>query len=54
MMRALALLGGLAAFGIGAASAQDLARGEKIAGHIMLTYHQDECWFRNLKIREIQ
>jgi hypothetical protein len=28
--------------------------GEKIAGHLMLTYHQDECWFRNLKIREIQ
>jgi hypothetical protein len=28
--------------------------GEKIAGHIMLTYHQDECWFRNLKIREIR
>lgn len=27
--------------------------GEKIAGHIMLTYHQDECWFRNLKIREM-
>jgi hypothetical protein len=26
--------------------------GEKVAGHIMLTYHQDECWFRNLKIRE--
>jgi hypothetical protein len=26
--------------------------GEKIAGHIMLTYHQDECWFRNLKVRE--
>ena len=26
--------------------------GEKIAGHIMLTYHQDECSFRNLKIRE--
>jgi hypothetical protein len=26
--------------------------GEKIAGHIMLTYHQDECWFRNLKIHE--
>jgi Domain of Unknown Function (DUF1080) len=26
--------------------------GEKIAGHIMLTYHQDECWYRNLKIRE--
>lgn len=28
--------------------------GEKIAGHIMLTYHQDECWFRNLKVREIR
>jgi hypothetical protein len=26
--------------------------GEKIDGHIMLTYHQDECWYRNLKIRE--
>jgi hypothetical protein len=26
--------------------------GEKIAGHIMLTYHDDECWYRNLKIRE--
>ncbi len=26
--------------------------GEKIAGHIMLTYHQDACWYRNLKIRE--
>ena len=24
----------------------------QIAGHIMLTYHQDECWYRNLKIRE--
>jgi len=27
--------------------------GEKIAGHIMLTYHQDECWYRSLKIREL-
>jgi hypothetical protein len=27
--------------------------GTKIRGHIMLTYHNDECWFRNLKIREI-
>ena len=27
--------------------------GTKIQGHIMLTYHQDECWFRNLKVREI-
>lgn len=25
--------------------------GEKIDGHLMLTDHQDECWFRNLKIR---
>ena len=25
--------------------------GEKIEGHIMLTDHQDECWFRNMKIR---
>jgi hypothetical protein len=28
--------------------------GDKIAGHIMLTYHQDECWYRNLKIREVK
>lgn len=28
--------------------------GEKIDGHIMLTYHQDECWYRNLKVREIR
>ena len=27
--------------------------GEKIAGHIMLTYHNDETWFRNLRIREL-
>lgn len=27
--------------------------GTKISGHIMLTDHQDECWFRNLKIREL-
>ncbi|HAV61715.1 MAG TPA: DUF1080 domain-containing protein [Verrucomicrobiales bacterium] len=27
--------------------------GDKIAGHIMLTDHQDACWFRNLKIREL-
>jgi hypothetical protein len=25
--------------------------GEKIKGHIMLTDHQDACWFRNIKIR---
>jgi Domain of Unknown Function (DUF1080) len=28
--------------------------GKKVAGHIMLTYHQDECWYRNLKIRELR
>ena len=28
--------------------------GEKVAGPIMLTYHQDECWYRNLKIRELK
>jgi hypothetical protein len=27
--------------------------GDKIQGHIMLTDHQDECWFRNLKLREL-
>lgn len=27
--------------------------GTKIEGHIMLTYHGDECAFRNLKIREL-
>jgi len=27
--------------------------GTKIKGHIMLTDHQDECWFRNLRIREL-
>ena len=28
--------------------------GEKIEGPIMLTDHQDEAWFRNLKIRELK
>jgi hypothetical protein len=27
--------------------------GQKIKGHIMLTDHQDEAWFRNLKLREL-
>lgn len=27
--------------------------GTKIQGHIMLTDHGDECWFRNIKIREL-
>ena len=26
--------------------------GEKIRGHIMLTDHEDEAWFRNIRIRE--
>ena len=28
--------------------------GEKIEGPIMLTDHQDEAWFRNLKVRELK
>ena len=28
--------------------------GTKLRGHILLTYHTDECWFRNLKIRELK
>lgn len=41
--------------GIAASKFRDQARfGEKIDGHIMLTYHQDECWFRNIRIREIR
>jgi hypothetical protein len=27
--------------------------GDKIVGHIMLTYHQDNCWYKNIKIREL-
>jgi hypothetical protein len=26
---------------------------EKIRGHIMLTDHNDEAWFRNIKLREL-
>jgi hypothetical protein len=28
--------------------------GEKIVGHLMLTYHFDACWFRNLKVRDLK
>ncbi|HPA17632.1 MAG TPA: DUF1080 domain-containing protein [Verrucomicrobiae bacterium] len=28
--------------------------GTKLSGHIMLTYHNDECSFRNIKIRELK
>jgi Domain of Unknown Function (DUF1080) len=27
--------------------------GDKIKGHILLTDHKDECWFRNIRIREL-
>ncbi len=27
--------------------------GERAPGHIMLTDHGDECWFRNLRLREL-
>jgi hypothetical protein len=33
--------------------AKEAGFGEKIAGHIMLTYHQDDCWYKNIKIREL-
>ena len=32
----------------------DAGFGEKIEGHIMLTYHNDDCWYRNIKIRELK
>lgn len=28
--------------------------GEKVTGHILLTDHKDECWFRNVKLRELK
>ncbi len=28
--------------------------GDKIRGHVLLTDHKDECWFRNIKIRELK
>ena len=32
----------------------EAAFGDKIEGHIMLTYHNDDCWYRNIKIRELK
>jgi hypothetical protein len=32
----------------------DAGFGDKIAGHILLTYHNDDCWYRNIKIRELK
>jgi hypothetical protein len=34
--------------------AKEAGFGDKITGHIMLTYHQDNCWYRNIKIRELK
>jgi hypothetical protein len=33
---------------------KDAGFGDKIAGHIMLTYHNDDCWYRNIKVRELK
>ena len=33
--------------------AKDPGFGDKITGPIMLTYHQDECWYRSIKIHEL-
>jgi hypothetical protein len=38
----------------GSKFAKDAGFGDKITGHIMLTYHSDACWFRNIKIRELK
>ena len=28
--------------------------GDKIDGHVMLTYHSDDCWYRSIKVRELK
>jgi hypothetical protein len=28
--------------------------GDKVTGPILLTYHNDDCWYRNMKIRELK
>jgi hypothetical protein len=33
---------------------QEAGFGDKIDGHIPLTYHNDDCWYRNIKIRVLQ
>jgi hypothetical protein len=33
---------------------QEAGFGDKIDGHILLTYHNDDCWYRNIKIRVLQ
>lgn len=32
----------------------DAGFGDKIEGHLLLTYHNDDCWYRNIKIRELR
>jgi hypothetical protein len=40
--------------GIAASKFKNVAGfGEKISGHILLTDHRDECWFRNIRIRDL-
>ena len=34
--------------------AKEIGFGDKIEGHILLTYHSDDCWYRNMKIRELK
>lgn len=32
----------------------DAGFGDKVTGPILLTYHNDDCWYRNMKIRELK
>ena len=34
--------------------AKEAGFGDKVTGPILLTYHSDDCWYRNIKIREIK
>lgn len=34
--------------------AKETSFGDKIAGHFMLTYHSDDCWYRSIKVRELK
>jgi hypothetical protein len=34
--------------------AKEAGFGEKIVGHLMLTYHHDDCWYKNIKVRELK
>ena len=51
----VAVIDGLVRMDVAASKFKDFADfGTKINGHIMLTYHQDECWYRNIKLRELK